>query len=128
MDNVCIFGHAYLTDDVRICGNAQMFSYASASGRAFISGDARVYGNARIAGHVRVIDHAQASQTPVSICGLAYPVTIFDNCVQVGCNQYSYFMWGGVSESELNKMDSGMLEFHPVLMGILDSIFDKSND
>ncbi|RLG45019.1 MAG: hypothetical protein DRN81_03040 [Thermoproteota archaeon] len=69
------------------------------------------------------------SKAPVQFSDLAYPVIIFDNCVQVGCEKYSYSEWKSFTEREIKRMDgSKALEFYPVLMDILKPIFDRLND
>ena len=57
--------NAYVYDDARVFGNAQVFwcayvyDYAKVYGNAEVSGSANVYGDAKVYGNARVYDHAE---------------------------------------------------------------------
>lgn len=58
-ENLSHMGDAWVSDDARISGNAQVFGNAWVSGNARVSGDTQVFGDARVFGNARVSGDAQ---------------------------------------------------------------------
>ena len=69
----------------------------SQEGNAWVSGNAEVSGNARV--------------SPITVTGLAWPVTITDTHMRIGCEYHSIDDWRKFKDSRIILMDSQALEF-----------------
>lgn len=68
------------------------------------------------------IDGEEVEQNPIYItCGLKYVALITDGFMRLGCKRYTHAEWESFSDEEIDRMDSGALEFwkqwkEPLLM------------
>ena len=123
--NARVAGDAWVFGDARVSGDAQVSGNARVFGNACVSGDARVFGNARVSGNAWVSGNAQVSGdarvSPISISGLAYPVTITDNHLRAGCQIHTFACWRTMTPEQISAMDGQKAtDFYPILIGILD--------
>ena len=85
------------------------------SGNAWVYGDAQVYGNAWVYGNARV------SVSPVVISGMKYPITVSDNTLAAGCQNWKFEEWRAKTSDEILQMDGeSAAVFYPKLIAILD--------
>jgi hypothetical protein len=57
-DNARVYGNAQVCDNAWVCGNARVYGNAQVCDNAWVCGDARVCGNARVYGNAQVCDNA----------------------------------------------------------------------
>ena len=68
-----------------------------------------------------VYGDAMVSRTPVVISGLFYPITISDNMLAAGCQNWTFEEWRAKSENEILRMDGeSAKKFYLKLIAILD--------
>jgi hypothetical protein len=59
-----------------------------------------------------IIDGEVITKNPIQIqCGLRYIALITDGYMRLGCKRYTHAEWAAFSDDEIEKMDSGALEF-----------------
>lgn len=100
--NARVYVHAQVSGDAKICGqgqvfgdawvydahvfeNAQVFGNCQVFGSARVFGRANVLHNAQVSNHVIICEDDRVSRTPLVLTGLAYPVTVSDRHIQIGC-------------------------------------------
>jgi carbonic anhydrase/acetyltransferase-like protein (isoleucine patch superfamily) len=140
-DNAQVSGDAYIYDNARIFGNAhvfgntQVFDSAQIYGNALVSGDsviydntlicgtAKVYSNGFISGYACVCDGAIVTK-PVNIISTAdYDITISDNYMKIGRENYPIADWESFTDEQISKMTYCALDWwkvwKPILMAII---------
>ena len=94
---------AYATDGVRLGLAVKLAVKAGANlAGAYLRGTKLT--GANLAG-ARWTDGAIIKREPIQIYGLAYPVTILDDRMQIGCELHSLAEWEAFDDERISKMD-----------------------
>ena len=110
-DKARIIGNAFVGDNARVSGNASVYDNAKIYGNARIIGDAfvcdtaRVYGNAFVGDNARVSGDAEATKEVITFGNtFDYDITITDNHIKIGCQQYLKSRWLEFTNKEILEM------------------------
>ena len=85
-----VYGNANIFGNAWGCGDANIFGNARVYGDAQVCGDARVCGDAWVCGDARISGNAVSTKDVVNIIGLPYDITVSDNHIQIGCEQFEF--------------------------------------
>ena len=78
---------------------------ASVTGNAEVSGNAKVYGNAQIIDNSKVTGNAKATKEVITFGNIFdYDITITDNHIKIGCQQYLKSRWLEFTNKEILEM------------------------
>ena len=91
--NASMYDNASMHDNARIYGNARMFDNACMYGSASMGDNARMSGNASMDGNARMCGNAAATRPPLTLQVGAYPVTISDRHITIGCTTDTLHGW-----------------------------------
>jgi hypothetical protein len=122
-DNALVFGNAQVYDNVRVYGNAQVsgnvrvYGNAQVSGNALVFGNAQVLGNALVSSNVQVFGNARVSKTPIVITGYAFPITITETHMFIGCKGKTKEDWKKFTREDAEEL--GYAELYDKLFPIL---------
>jgi carbonic anhydrase/acetyltransferase-like protein (isoleucine patch superfamily) len=120
-------GNALVSGNAQVYGNAEVYGDARVGGNALVSGDAEVFGNARVGGNARVSGNAvvtsECTQDCVSLSGLRYNLTVTDNRLRAGCQEYTFDEWRKFTADEISRMDGKRaIEFYPHMVAIMEAV------
>lgn len=62
----------------------------------------------------------------VSLTGMKYSVLLKDDLVKIGCQEHKYSKWKSFSDTEIEKMDSGALDFYYAIIPVLDMYYKNT--
>ena len=121
--NAKVYGNAEVSGDALVSGNAKVSGDAEVYGNALVSDDAKVYGNAKVYDNARVIDESkvtgnakvygnayvlgntQATKEVITFGNIFdYDITITDNHIKIGCQQYLKSRWLEFTNKEILEM------------------------
>ena len=84
---------------------AKVYGNASVTGNASITGNAKVTGNAEVYGNAYVSGNAKATKEVITFGNIFdYDITITDNHIKIGCQQYLKSRWLEFTNKEILEM------------------------
>ena len=110
-ENAKVTGNALVSGDARVTGNAEIYENAKVYGNALVTGNAEVSGNAKVYGNAQIIDNskvtgnAKATKEVITFGNIFdYDITITDNHIKIGCQQYLKSRWLEFTNKEILEM------------------------
>ena len=92
-------GNCWIHENAKVTGNAKVRGDAEVSGDAEVTGNAEVYGNAYVSGN------AKATKEVITFGNVFdYEITITDNHIKIGCQQYLKSRWLEFTNKEILEM------------------------
>lgn len=86
-------------------GNCWVYGNARIIGDAFVCDNARVYGNAFVGDNAYVSGNAKATKEVITFGNIFdYEITITDNHIKIGCQQYLKSRWLEFTNKEILEM------------------------
>ena len=105
-ENAKVTGNAKVRGDAQVSGDAEVTGNAEVYGNAQVSGDAEVTGNAKVYSTAYVSGNAQATKEVITFGNIFdYEITITDNHIKIGCQQYLKSRWLEFTNKEILEMD-----------------------
>ena len=93
-------GNCWIHENAKVTGNAKV------RGDAQVSGDAKVYGNAKVYSTAYVSGNAKATKEVITFGNIFdYDITITDNHIKIGCQQYLKSRWLEFTNKEILEME-----------------------
>ena len=103
--NAKVYGNAQVSGDAEVTGNAEVYGNAQVTGNAEIYENAKVYGNAYVSGDAEVSGDAKATKEVITFGNIFdYDITITDNHIKIGCQQYLKSRWLEFTNKEILEM------------------------
>ena len=94
-----VYGNALVSDDAKVYGNAKVYDNARVIDKSKVTGNAKVYGNAYVLGNT------QATKEVITFGNIFdYDITITDNHIKIGCQQYLKSRWLEFTNKEILEM------------------------
>ena len=104
--NALVWGDAEVSGDAQVLGDAEVTGNAKVYGNALVSDDAEVTGNAKVYGNAYVLGNTQATKEVITFGNIFdYDITITDNHIKIGCQQYLKSRWLEFTNKEILEME-----------------------
>ena len=98
-ENAKVTGNAQVTGNAEVYGNAKVYDNARIIDKSKVTGNAKVYGNAYVLGNT------QATKEVITFGNIFdYDITITDNHIKIGCQQYLKSRWLEFTNKEILEM------------------------
>ena len=111
IENARVWGDAEVSGNALVSGDATVYSTAYVSGNAKVYGNARIIDKSKVTGNAKVYSTAhvsgntQATKEVITFGNIFdYDITITDNHIKIGCQQYLKSRWLEFTNKEILEM------------------------
>ena len=105
-ENAKVTGNAKVRGDAEVSGDAEVTGNAEVYGNAQVIDNSKVTGNATVYNTAYVSGNAKATKEVITFGNIFdYDITITDNHIKIGCQQYLKSRWLEFTNKEILEMD-----------------------
>jgi hypothetical protein len=101
-----------IVDNSRVYNNSRVWNNSSVDNSSV--DNSSVYNNSIVNNSIvnnSSVNNSTVTISTISLSGLTYSVTITDSKMKIGCQQHSFEAWESFTDSEIESMDGGALEW-----------------